>query len=432
MGDGLQSLEGRGAGLEGLGGGARPDLGGLGDHPALPGFGGAGGYGGAGQGLRAAADGAGARPSANQLSNFLHLDTPAAGGAGDRPNLPADRPNAPGPQTINNPFATGYAGNHPAWQNRSLESTAALQDKLRGLMGPTSPGADKLHSWADDHPERAQQLQNAGDKVRDAWNNHPIGGDWWSKNYSDELRNFNKIPGSDWWSKPHPNLNSWYYHHGYYNHPWQYWWGAATWGSMTNWFAPWGWSSGVYYDYGDDGNVVYQDNQVYVNGQDVGTADEYAQSAAALATVDPTDAEQAEGESDWLPLGTFAMSTSANDKSPTRTLQLAVDKQGILSGTMYNSATSDSEVVQGKVDKETQRVAFTIGDNSNVVYETGIYNLTKDQTTLLVHRGTAQTETYMLVRLDAPKDAAAQTSAAQPAATQTPATPVETNSQLDD
>ena len=99
-------------------------------------------------------------------------------------------------------------------------------------------------------------------------------------------------------------------------------------------------------------------------------------------------------------------------------MQLAVDKAGIVSGTMHNSSTGKTYVVQGRVDKQTQRVAFTIGANSDVVMETGIFNLTKPQTPVLVHFGPKKTETYLLVRLDPPKDAGGSTGDGEGAADQ--------------
>ena len=38
----------------------------------------------------------------------------------------------------------------------------------------------------------------------------------------------------------------------------------------------------MYYNYGN--NVTYQDNSVYMNGQDMGTADQYYQQAQELAS----------------------------------------------------------------------------------------------------------------------------------------------------
>lgn len=199
-------------------------------------------------------------------------------------------------------------------------------------------------------------------------------------------------------------VDNWYYHHDWHHHGWAYWWGTPTWAAFGTWFPAWGWTEPVYYGYGDGGNVVYQNQNVYVNGQDVGTATEYAQSAAELATVDPQQAQATAADQDWMALGTFAVVTSDKDANPTRILQLAVDKQGIISGTMHNSSTNQTYVVQGRVDKETQRVAFTIGDKSDVIMETGIYNLTQQQTPVLVHYGTDRTENYLLVRLDPPAE----------------------------
>ena len=76
--------------------------------------------------------------------------------------------------------------------------------------------------------------------------------------------------------------------------------------------------------------------------------------------------------------------------------------------------------MQGRVDKETQRLAFTIGDDPNTVLETGIYNLTQDQTPVICHFGTSQTQTYLLARLPEPPHEG-EPAAANPATEATPA-----------
>jgi hypothetical protein len=58
--------------------------------------------------------------------------------------------------------------------------------------------------------------------------------------------------------------------------------------------------------------------------------------------------------------------------------------------------------VYGSIDPKTQRVAWSAGDKKTVVFETGLNNLTQDQTTVLVHFGNDQTEQMMLVRLNEP------------------------------
>ena len=160
------------------------------------------------------------------------------------------------------------------------------------------------------------------------------------------------------------------------------------------------WSEPIYYDYGQGGNVVYQDNSVYIDGQQVASADEFAESAAVLATVPPPASEEEAAEVEWLPLGTFAVTKDPKDVDPTNVMQLAVSKEGIISGTMYNSKTDQAYTIQGQVDQETQRVAFRVGESDKIVIESGLYNLTQDDAPVLVHFGTERVENWLLVRLE--------------------------------
>jgi len=184
--------------------------------------------------------------------------------------------------------------------------------------------------------------------------------------------------------------------------PWNYWWGVPTWNGLVGWFPNYGWSHPIYYDYGLNGNVVYQGNQVLVNGQVVGTPSEYAETAAELAAIDPAAISQTAPE-DWMPLGTFSLAISEDEQNPARVAQLAVNKQGLISGTVYNRNSDNLYTVQGRVDKDTQRVAFTIGDQTDTILETGLFNLTQEQTPVLVHYGPNKTATYLLARLPMPE-----------------------------
>lgn len=203
------------------------------------------------------------------------------------------------------------------------------------------------------------------------------------------------------------NFNHWnYYGPGWYtNHPGAWFcagwaagraWDWATWNSVGAWMAYYP-PEPIYYDYGN--NITYNDNSVYVNGQDVGTAEQYYDQASQLAA----DGAQAEAPSDgdWMPLGVFAL-TKTDAKSSDVTIQLAINKQGILRGNYTDTDTGKSEVIQGSVDKKTQRAAFTVGDNTTNVIETGIYNLTKDEAPVLIHFGADKTEQWLLVRLKQP------------------------------
>ncbi|QDU49342.1 hypothetical protein [Gimesia panareensis] len=190
------------------------------------------------------------------------------------------------------------------------------------------------------------------------------------------------------WYAAHPGV---WYAAGW---PAGYAWTVCTWSAMMNWFA-WSNMQPVYYDYGN--NVVYQDNSVYVNNQDVGTAEEYTQQASQLAQAGASADVNEQGK--WMPLGVFALSPSGETKSNS-VVELAVDKDGILRGNYTDTKTNKTQQVQGSVDKKTQRAAWTVGDDKNTVYDTGVYNLTKDEAPLLVHIGKDKTEQWLMVRLN--------------------------------
>lgn len=205
------------------------------------------------------------------------------------------------------------------------------------------------------------------------------------------------------------NFNHWnYFGPGWYgNHPgawfcagWaagRYWW-PCTWPGLYGWF---GFPNAypIYYDYGD--SVVYQDDGVYVDGVDQGTPTEYFNQAQTLATNGAQASVSTDNSSDWMPLGVFLL-TKNGEKDSHDVFQLAINKQGIIRGNFQDSADGKTETVQGSADLKTQKVAFTVADKPNVVIETGLYNLTKDEAPALVHLGADQTEQYLLVRLKNP------------------------------
>ena len=81
-------------------------------------------------------------------------------------------------------------------------------------------------------------------------------------------------------------------------------------------------------------------------------------------------------------------------------IQLAVNKGGSIRGNYTDTASSQTQTVQGSVDKKTQRAAWTIGSNKTTVIETGMYNLTKEEAPCLVHFGADRTEQWLLVRMN--------------------------------
>ena len=159
----------------------------------------------------------------------------------------------------------------------------------------------------------------------------------------------------------------------------------------------------MYCGYGTGGNVYYENNTVYVDGNEYASAEEYYDEAATIAQNVPAISDAEAEQVEWLPLGVFALTQEGVNDS-NLLLQLAVSKEGVIAGTLFNESTESSSPVEGMIDSQTQRAAWSPvdGQNSDVVMETGIYNLTEDQATALVHFGPEKTQTWVLVRLDEP------------------------------
>lgn len=131
----------------------------------------------------------------------------------------------------------------------------------------------------------------------------------------------------------------------------------------------------------------------------MGTAQQYFGLAAELAKTG-ADA-QAPADGDWLPLDWWPLGVSAFTNTETTSsnisIRLAISKDEVIRD---NNRYGDpkNQVMQGSMDKQTQRVAFTVGDNTTNIIETGIYNLTKDEAHCLIHLGNERTEQWLLVR----------------------------------
>lgn len=200
-------------------------------------------------------------------------------------------------------------------------------------------------------------------------------------------------------ARPYPPRYPWYPNHpGYNDFNRGYWWGAATVVGINTWLSP-AWSQPTYYSYGSGGSVYYEDNNVYVDGSQYATAEEYYTQASDIAASGQSTSEEP-SDADWMPLGVFAL-TEEGVSSSSMYLQLAISKEAVLAGTFYNETTGDTHPVEGMVDEESQRAAWRAADgtNSDLVMETGVYNLTKDESDVLVHFGPDETQVWKMVRL---------------------------------
>ncbi|MFV2067944.1 MAG: hypothetical protein ACC645_13305 [Pirellulales bacterium] len=270
-------------------------------------------------------------------------------GAGERPGTGEGRPAENRPDRVEN-----------------------RQDRRDNLAENRPDRIENREGWRDNRNQRRDEVQNQiGDR-------HPNRRNWFNDDYWRRHRH------AHWHFRPGVN-----------------WWRPATAAALTGWLASSS-SQPAYYNYGE--NVYYQDDSVYYGNDPVATAEEYTQQAEQIATSVP----EADPDSvEWLPLGVFALTQDGQSSGadPTMFLQLAVSKEGIIAGTLQNTATDSVQSIEGMVDKKTQRTAWTVVDKTRPVMETGIQNLTEETAPALVHFADGQTQQWLMVRLDEPDGA---------------------------
>lgn len=327
------------------------------------------------------------RPSAGQLDDFLGIHRPGGGPSVAPPiagRPPGGRPNIDRPSNIQRPPINNNISQRPSWSN--INNNRITQINNQWNMAINRP---VMNNWMVNNPGRYQHWHGWGWGVASTLPaRYPGYGGWF---------------GSAWWGNYRHPCAAWHYWHQFGRYPFSYWWTVPVWNTLTNWVG-WAAATPTYYDYGSGGNVVYQDNSVYIGGEQVATQEEFTESAAALATVPPPASEDDAAKMEWMPLGTFVVSRDKAETAPAWSIQLAVSKTGIIAGTLFNLQTEQPQTIQGQVDKQTQRVAFRIGDNQDIVVETGLYNLTQDEAPILVHFGKEKTETYLMVRIKQPEE----------------------------
>ena len=176
-------------------------------------------------------------------------------------------------------------------------------------------------------------------------------------------------PGSWWATHPHRPLR------------------YATWAGLAGWVglntAP------VYYDYGYDGTeavVTYPDDEDY--------------------TVNPFEAEQPQfdlesdqANANWYPLGMFNLVPPGHNEA-VAVLQLAIAKDGTVAGTYQDVRTDKIHQLHGTLDKQTQKVSWTLDTNKSVVYETGMHNLIEPITAVIVNFGDNKKQKWTLERME--------------------------------
>jgi hypothetical protein len=267
----------------------------------------------------------------------------------------------------------------------------------------------RTHAWRGEHGQGRDHRDQSGrwrdgDRfvaarhVREHWRGHrddddlPFRGGWWDRHHHGD-------------------------HHGHHWHHWDhfahhhhrpfYWWTWCTAPRLTSWIT-FGWHTPYYWDYGPGEYIYCYDDVVYVNGVWYQPAPIYYENTLVLAQRVPDWTPEQAAQVEWLPLGVFVVARDGLADTNV-VVQLAVTKDGVIGGTVFNQTTGATFAIEGSVEKETQRAVWSYVDETGarIVIETSIFNLTQPEATGLIHYGPDNIQVIELVRLEEPAAEAA-------------------------
>lgn len=188
-----------------------------------------------------------------------------------------------------------------------------------------------------------------------------------------------------------PVSNDWFNQNFFNSHNvgWDYgrrdinWWKPVGWAALADYWRDWGWSSPYYYDDWGYSYPITDSSYSYLYSTTT-----YPENYIIMSQ-------------DWLPLGVFAVASDINTVAQTNHfIQLAVNRQGEISGVLYNSTTDAAYELIGMVDPKTQKAYWYMSGNEEApISSTGIYNLTEDLTPINVQFSDGTEQPWILVRL---------------------------------
>lgn len=171
----------------------------------------------------------------------------------------------------------------------------------------------------------------------------------------------------------------------------------ASWPSVLVWL-PWKWDEPIYYYHGSNGVVYYSRSPEYTYLIPVETDPRFVSEAIRIAS---TPRLLNRDQSHWMPLGMFALSQDSDSSDmPREYISLAISKDGLISGAYFNVVDNETLEIQGAIDEKSQRVAWKFVGKDWPIMESGLFNLTKEESTVLIHFSPTLTESRLIIRLD--------------------------------
>ncbi|QGJ69002.1 Hypothetical protein PBC10988_6670 [Planctomycetales bacterium 10988] len=305
-----------------------------------------------------------------------------------RPNV-SERPNPFGQREMpqRNPGNSGLERFREANPNGELGQN--LRDRLpESFNNPEArqAGQARLESLQE-HLGIAQEKVGSGDSVQQI-----------QANVNTWINTQNHQPFTAAWYLDHPN--AWQA-----THPHADAWAMATWGRMTTWLALGTSATPVYYSSAVPTTAYYETtaagtpSEVNVNIDEVTVVQpSTTEEVVKLAKVDSTMPDP--NDPSWMSLGVYALSPP-NSSDSDQLLQIYLNQNGQVTGTYLDLTADTSMPFQGSVDKETQRVAWKLGETAPIYFESTLAQLTQPQSPVTLYIDSREPEIWMMVQIPA-------------------------------
>lgn len=192
-------------------------------------------------------------------------------------------------------------------------------------------------------------------------------------------------PRNDYhWAGNEPFTAAWYADHPNawrYSHPHADAFAVATWDSVYRWLGLA--ATPVYYTPAPTTATVIVEGQVPQSSENEEqvTSEESVNNQPMAERLVATGQQPVAEDSEWLPLGVFSLRPSAMPEA-NQLVQLAVNREGIVRGSYVDLVTDQAFNAVGSVDRDSQRVAWTVESKKAATFETSVASLTQPQAAL--------------------------------------------------
>ena len=108
---------------------------------------------------------------------------------------------------------------------------------------------------------------------------------------------------------------------------------------------------------------------------------------------------------EWMSLGVFGLK-KPDEPAPSILVRLAVNRDGAVSGEVYDLVAKAKQPLSGSVDKKTAQIRWSVGTEQPIVMETSVDGLTQDETPVVLRDPDGRSETWTMSYLfEPPADA---------------------------